>query len=409
VRFTSTGTVVVPGGVGTDPKLDFLHLPPGFCAHYFGTVGNARQLRFAPGGELFVASPTAATTGGGASGQAAIVVLPDDDHDGRADAPITFQGSLPATQGLMFIPGWLYYQTGRSCTQATVQQDCVSSSFCSSGVCEDGTKIVRVPYAVGDRHPSGAPEDVVDISYYSDTLHWPKTLDMADDGTIYIGNGGSQVDPCISPHPFKGGIRSVTATTTHATDGTPVAQGFRNPIAVRCLPGHDTCFALELALDYSTGQGGREKLVPIHAGDDWGYPCCATKGTPYSPGTNCDSVTPDSVSWLIGDTPFGLAFAPSSWPGMWSGAAIVATHGAFGSWAGARVVAVAMDPSTGLPKPGTDMNGSNQGSMTDFATGWDDGSQMYGRPAALEFSPDGRLFIANDTNGIIFWVAPLGS
>jgi glucose/arabinose dehydrogenase len=386
VRFTSQGTVTLPGGQQGDPDLGFLHLPAGFCAHYFATVPNARQIRFAPGGELFVASPTQLTTGGDwSNGLSSIVVLPDDNHDGRGDAQIKFMGNLPGTQGLMFIPGYFYYQ--------------------------DGTKIMRVPYASGDRSPSGASETVVNITYYSDPLHWPKTLDMADDGTIYIGNGGSQNDACITPHPFKGGIRSVTATTTNATDGTAVAMGFRNPIAVRCLPGHNTCFALELALGYSSGQGGREKMVPIRTGDDWGFPCCATKNLPYGtqpPSTNCANVTAEDVSWFIGDTPFGLAFAPSSWPGMWSGAAIVATHGAAGSWVGARMVAIAMDASTGLPKPGTNMNGEvDMGSMTDFATGWDDQTNTHGRPAALEFAPDGRLFVANDTNGVIFWIAPL--
>ena len=65
------GVFVVPGGTG--PSLSWLTVPEGFCAHHYATVGNARQLRFAPGGELFVASPTAGTTGGGL-GIGAIVV-----------------------------------------------------------------------------------------------------------------------------------------------------------------------------------------------------------------------------------------------------------------------------------------------------------------------------------------------
>ncbi len=53
------------------------------------------------------------------------------------------------------------------------------------------------------------------------------------------------------------------------------------------------------------------------------------------------------------------------------------------------------------------MLAGDQGSMTDFATGWDDGTLTHGRPAAVEFSSDGRLFIANDNNGVIFWIAPM--
>src|SRR6185437_1008761 len=64
VQFTANGPVVVPGGDPNLPALDYLHLPVGFCAHPYGVVGNARQMRFAPGGELFVSSPTTPTTGG---------------------------------------------------------------------------------------------------------------------------------------------------------------------------------------------------------------------------------------------------------------------------------------------------------------------------------------------------------
>jgi hypothetical protein len=30
-----------------------------------------------------------------------------------------------------------------------------------------------------------------------------------------------------------------------------------------------------------------------------------------------------------------------------------------------------------------------------------------GRPASLAFSGDGRLFVANDSNGVIFWIAAM--
>jgi hypothetical protein len=310
VQYRSTGVAVVPGGPsgsGTDagpvPPLGFLSLPAGFCAHYFANVPNARQLRFAPGGELFVASPTTATTGG-VGGQAAIIVLPDDNHDGFADTSITFLGSLPSTQGLLFTPGRFYYQ--------------------------DGTAIKSIPYAAGDRAPSGPARVEVNITIYESSLHWPKTLDIADDGTIYVGNGGdqgeldessNQVALCTPPHPFHGGILKLDGD-----GGTPVAQGFRNPIAVRCQRGHNLCYATELALDYSASEGGREKIVPIRQGDDWGFPCCATTNLPYSTApfmSDCSGVASDTDSLLIGDTPFGIDFEPGMFPGMWRSAAFV--------------------------------------------------------------------------------------
>ena len=118
LQFTRDGKVEVPGA--NTAALEFLSLPNGFCAHYFANVGNTRQLRFAPGGELFVASPTTPTTGGGQGGRAAIVLLADDNHDGYADVSKTFLDQIPSTQGLLFTPptespvssGYFYYQDG---------------------------------------------------------------------------------------------------------------------------------------------------------------------------------------------------------------------------------------------------------------------------------------------------------
>ncbi|MGD0674592.1 MAG: hypothetical protein ABSC94_04195 [Polyangiaceae bacterium] len=379
ILFTASGKQTVGNLPSGSPDLSFIQLPPGFCLHYYATVGNARQIRVAPGGELFVASPSTPTTGGGPGGENAIVVLPDDNHDGVGDSPVTFLSNLGSTQGILFARNTFYYQ--------------------------DALAIRQLPYVAGQRKAAGPGAIVTSITIYESALHWPKTLDMADDGTLYVGNGGDQGETCDITRPFHGGILKLDGTD----GGAPVAKGLRNPIAVRCWEGHATCFALELAKDYSAAEGGREKLIPIRQGDDWGFPCCATQNVPYGgvTTTDCSETTPDTDSFLIGDTPFGLDFAPGSWPGNWANAAIVATHGAAGSWTGARVVAVGMDGATGLPQPATDIDGSDQGAMVDFATGWDDGSLAHGRPAAVTFAPDGRLFLANDTNGIIVWIAPI--
>ena len=379
VQYTPSGVTVVDGGA-PPPQLSFLHMPPGFCAHYYATVPNARQIRVAPSGEAFVTSPTGLTTGGGPGGLAAIVVLPDDNRDGTAEAPVTFLSGLPMTQGLTFAQGYLYYQAD--------------------------TKILRVPYVPGQRTGTGPGETVIDVQVYESGIHWPKTLDVADDGTIYVGNGGDQSETCMQPMPFHGGILKVDGTS----GGAQVAMGLRNPIAVRCSRGHDLCFALELAKDYSASAGGREKLLPIRQGDNWGFPCCATRNVPYSdvvPVPNCAGVAAEEDSFIIGDTPFGLDFEPGLWPAPYTGSAFVATHGAAGSWTGARVVAIAVDPGTGMPQMGSNVSGQDSGAMTDFATGWDDGTLSHGRPAAVTFAPDGRLFMTNDNNGVIFWVAPL--
>jgi glucose/arabinose dehydrogenase len=396
------------GGGSDDPGADlsWLSLPEGYCAHYFGNVGNCRQLRFAPGGELFVASPTTGTTSGGAKGQAAIIVLTDDDHDGTADSQqITWRGGLTSTQGLLFVDGGFYFQ--------------------------DQTRIMLEPYKAGDRAPTGTPQKVADITVYSSGGHWPKTLDQSDDGTIYVSNGGDQGETCQAPQPFHGGILALDPSDPMGA--REVAKGLRNPIYVRCHhDGHGACFADELARDYSENMNGREKLLPIRAGDDWGYPCCGSQNLPYtdaclacSPDTEpmssslpactagsqcspkCEGVVPETASFVIGDTPFGLDFIDGQFPSPWDHHVFVAPHGAFGSWVGARVVGIAYDPSTNQPATGSNLPGESTGAMKDFATGWDDGNRLHGRPADVTVSTDGRLFVSSDEDGVILWIAPI--
>jgi glucose/arabinose dehydrogenase len=363
-------------------------LPAGFCAHYFGTVADARQLRFAPGGELFVASPTSATTGGDTIGAlAGIVVLPDDNHDGYADTPVTFMSGLPSVQGLLFANGSFYYQ--------------------------NDVKIMSVPYHAGDRQPSATPTVFATITAQQAFEHWPKVMDVAMDGTFYVTNGGSQGDTCLSADPVRGAIFSVQPGGATSL----VAKGFRNPIALRCEANHNVCLAAELALDYSAQAGGREKLVPVRSGDDWGFPCCATRNAPYAGTTyadgeggtpNCATVASDVDSFVISHTPFGLDFAPGQWPAPWTGDVFVTLHGEAGTWAGARLVAIPLDPQTGLPLAATELPDAGPGALLEFATGWDDGLRAHGRPAPIVFAPDGRMFLGDDNRGLIVWIAPVG-
>jgi glucose/arabinose dehydrogenase len=331
------------------------------------------------------------TAGGAPAGLGAIVVLYDDNGDGFADGDtlahsdgtpqmLTLFTRVASTQGLMFANDSFYYQ--------------------------DGIRILKLPYKTGQRAAAGTPKAIIDVTIYEDSTHWPKTLDIADDGTIYVGNGGDQSDPCqaaVFPRPFHGGILQADGRP----GGTPIARGFRNPIAVRCEKGKNLCFAAELGLDGSEELGGREKIVPIRKGDDWGFPCCATRNVPYGDVTgdpNCSMVASEQVALVIGETPFGMDFESGKWPAPYTRNMLVTLHGDVGTWTGARVLAVPMQ-SNGMPVKSSDLA---SGTIPDFATGWDDGQLDHGRPAAITFSDDGRAFIANDQDGDIFWVAPVG-
>jgi glucose/arabinose dehydrogenase len=395
------GTEVLPNDGGAPPDLTWVHVPDGYCVHYYATVPETRNLRFAPNGDLFAASPSQGCAGGANGGIGAVAVVPDDNHDGVGDAVLSYLPNIPQVQGLLFHSnGYFYYQ--------------------------NATTIQRVPYHFGDRVASGASEQVADIQVYVSGDHWPHVLDEDDLGNIYVTNGGDQgtfCDPTKSElqQPFQGGILRIDdAPDGGNPNGQQIAKGLRNPIALRCAKGTGTCFGLELAKDFDPQAGSREKLFPIRQGDDWGFPCCASANLPYTdvgpPAPDCAGVSDETTSFIIDHTPFGLDFEQGLWSGMWKKRAFVVLHGYFGSWIGARVVGIATDPSTGWPVLSSEADAGT--ALSDFATGWDDRMLDHGRPAAIAFAPDGRMFVGQDIgsggppfdprlNGLIFWIAPI--
>jgi glucose/arabinose dehydrogenase len=394
------GLATLPDDAGTPPDLTWLHVPDGYCVHYYATVPETRNMRFAPNGDLFVASPSAGCAGGANGGIGGVAVVPDDDHDGIGDSILEYMPNVSQVQGLLFHSnGYFYYQ--------------------------NATTIQRVTYHSGDRVAVGTSEQVADITVYVSGDHWPKVLDEDDMGNIFVTNGGDQDTECNPTEteleqPFQGGILRIDpAPGGPNPNGVQVAKGLRNPIALRCAKGTGTCFGLELAKDFDPQAGSREKLFPIRQGDDWGFPCCASANLPYTdvgpPVPDCSGVSDETTSFIIDHTPFGLDFEQGIWSGTWKKRAYVVLHGYFGSWIGARVVGIATDPSTGWPVLSSEADAGT--AMSDFATGWDDQRLDHGRPAAIAFAPDGRMFVGQDIgsggaydprlNGLIVWIAPI--
>jgi glucose/arabinose dehydrogenase len=355
-------------GPGSPP--DGITLPPGFCARTFAHVQHARVIRFAPGGELFVASPNTPTSGYGGAGPepSRIAVIPDDDHDGLGDTPVTFLANVDACHALLFAHDALYYSVG--------------------------TQILRMAYTSGQRTPAAAVV-IANLTDGASFVHWPHTLDVADDGTVLVSRGGNEIGSCPASRPPMGAVIALDGTL----QGHVLATGLRNPMYLRCQHTRGRCYANELTGDFWDAIGGVEKLILVRDGDDWGYPCCVTRGHSIpDAGTDCTTIASGEHALTLHDTPFGMDFEPGRWPAPWTGALVIALHGSFNTWVGTRVVTIATDPSTGEP----------MGLPVDFATGWDDGRRDHGRPSDVVFAPDGRLFVANDITGEIIWIAPVG-
>jgi glucose/arabinose dehydrogenase len=372
VQFSGGTATTVPGGDAGSSNLSFLKLPDGFCFHDFANVGNPMHMQFAPGGELFVASPTTLDSFGGPNGTNSILILADDNHDGYAETPITFVSSIDSTYGIAFDSTSIYYQ--------------------------NATAIMKRPYASGDRTPTNPETQVANITGYTSSLHWSKPIVVATDGTIYVGNGGDQGEACVQPPPARGGIYSLASSS-----GTATATGLRWPVDVRCAT-NGTCFGVDEGKDFSETDDGRSRLFPIRSGDYWGFPCCSTVNhafTGISPAPDCSGVATEPVSFAITDYPRGFDFEKSVWPAPYKNVIAVGMLGDTGTHQGARIVTIATDAG-GNPSAADDTVDAGGSNMTTIASGWE--SVAIPGPSDVKFSADGRLFVANAQTGDIFWI-----
>jgi glucose/arabinose dehydrogenase len=372
---------------------DLLDVPEGFCAreYYAPRIVESRVIRFAPNGDLFLAVPRNYTPGGASNGLGALVVLPDDNHDGIAEAPIRFAGS-PASAS-----------TDCRALEAADANDltCLHGLLFSNGYVyiTRSDEVRRYRYSPGDRTAQG-PSELVARLPSSGESRWTHTLDIGKDGTIYASVGRFESSgTCNEGQMSLGAVYALNVSAGQALPVTPqtVASGFRNPMYIRASERSGEVYAAELSGDGWGGIGGREKLALIEPGGRWGYPCCVAKGMPAvgSAGTICDTISEELLSIPLNDTPFGFDFERGTFPAPYTHGTFVALHGAFGQpWRGTSLAWMPVNAATGRPA----------GPLQTFAKGWS--SKFPGRATDVAFAPDGRLFVIDDTQGRIFWIAP---
>jgi glucose/arabinose dehydrogenase len=340
-------------------------VPGGFCLRKYADVKVARGLVFTPNGDLLVAAPSAGTAGGASGGPGAIVVLTDDNHDGVAEVS-NFAEGLMDVHGLTLGDGYLYYTTQQS--------------------------VFRTAYVMGQRHEDiSKRQDLGLPSSFGNGGRWTHGLAHSVSGNLYASRG--QYGSC-------GGNNGGEISRVGMGQLTMVANGFRNPMYLRCHYKDDTCAATELGED---GQAGaKEKLVALRTpSGDYGYPCCYSKDRPIpaAQASACAGVKLEDASFVLSDTPFGFDWEHDLWPEPYKGAVFVALHGSFytqPAWAGARVVFARVDPMTHMPVEG----------WRDFVGGFGPGGSVLDRPSDVTFAPDGRMFFADDQGGGVYWVAP---
>jgi glucose/arabinose dehydrogenase len=369
--------------VSEPPATLNISLPTGFEISIFAKLDDApRMMTFDAQGRMFVTLTK--------SNQ--IIMLPDANRDGLAEAPTVISNQLNAPHGLVFVNDDLL----------VANQDGVVKLSVVKLSQKNGKWTAPKPLIGG--LPTGG--------------HTLKTIKIGPDHHLYL-NVGSSCNVCVENDPLRATILRFTqdgkpagALETlgrHAPNPT-WASGLRNSQGFAWHPQTGAMFATNNGADMrSSTKNGKvnDELPPEHfnhieSGKHYGWPYCWGKQASSNqqiqdpnfvgPANFCATSTPPAITFTSHSTPIGVTFLDKShFPTEYKHDAIVALHG---SWN--------RDQLSGYKLVRVKFNGDAPVAVEDFATGWLQNNQAWGRPTDVIVGPDGALYVTDDRANNIY-------
>ena len=371
--FCSLSTLTCASAAEPPNKLN-LTLPAGFEINVFAKLNNApRMMAFDKNGNLFVSLTK----------NNQIIMLPDTNKDGLTEAAVLVSNQLNAPNGLAFVGDDLLVANQDGIVKLT----------------KNNNKWSVKPFI--SRLPSGG--------------HTLKTIKVGVDNHLYL-NVGSSCNVCVEDNPLRATILRYTLDGKPAgsqiqdTLNTPSpiwAKGLRNSQGFAWHPKTGSMFATNNGSDMrSDKKNGKvnDELPPEHfnkiePSKHYGWPHCWGEQVvdPNFPGADhfCKTTTPPAITFTSHSTPIGVTFLDkTNFPKEYKNDALVALHG---SWNRAQL--------SGYKLVRVKFNGETPVVIVDFATGWLQNNQAWGRPVDVITSPDGALYVSDDGANIIYRIS----
>lgn len=374
---------VVPRPEGAMPQV-----PDGFAVEIFAEgLTQPRVIRVAPNGDIFVSDSEA----GRVLVYAADAELPAE--------PETFAEGLNQPFGIAFYPA-------EAPEYVYVAQ---------------AEKVARFPYAEGDRTASGEAEEI--ITGIPTERHWTRDLAVAPDGErlfVSIGSASNvagameEMDESeIAAHEAEHGVGAAwgeemdrAVVRVFDPDGGNLenyATGIRNCSGLAIQPVTEALWCTGNERDHIGPDLVPDFLSTIEEGGFYGWPWFYTGANedPAHAGERpdlADKVLVPEVLLQAHSSTMQLVFYDADlFPEEYRGDAFATMRG---SWnrelrTGYKVIRALME------------DGELTGVYEDFMTGFVlDEAQVWGRPTGIAVAQDGALLVSDDSNGVIYRVAP---
>lgn len=346
----SLGAVASPT---TDKVLENVRLPAGFQLEvYADNVPGARSMALGSQGTLFVG--TRATT---------VYSLSGTPGTGLKPTVRVLADKLNMPNGVAFRDGSLYVAE----INRILRYDDIEAS------------LAKVPVA-----------KVVRDDLPKDRHHGWKYIAFGPDGKLYVPIGA----PCNVCNEPK--YASITRMNADGSGHEVFARGVRNTVGFTWHPTSKELWFTDNGRDYlGEDKPPCELNVAPRAGLDFGFPYCHgkdIKDPEFGKLGECSRITPPVQTLGAHVAPLGVKFyTGTSFPAKYHNQVLIAEHG---SWnrkekSGYRLTLVRLEGGKAL-------------SYEPFATGFNRGDQVFGRPVDLLVLEDGSMLISDDTAGAIY-------
>jgi glucose/arabinose dehydrogenase len=337
----------------TDKVVANVQLPPGFKLEVFSDqVPAARSLALGQQGTVFV---------GTRSGE--VYAVTGDPSKGEQGKVRVLARKLNMPNGVAFRDGALYVAE----VNRILRYDGIESSLDNP----PQPKIVRDDLP-RDRH------------------HGWRYIAFGPDGRLYVPIGA----PCNVCNEPKYGV--ITRMNPDGSGYEVFARGIRNTVGFTWHPQTKELWFTDNGRDWlGNDQPPCELNVAPRAGLDFGFPYCHgrnIKDPDFGTLGECSRMTPPVQTLGAHVAPLGLKFyTGQSFPEEFRGRVFIAEHG---SWNRAE--------KSGYRITTVRLNGNRAVAYEPFATGFNRGDEVFGRPVDLLMLSDGSLLVSDDTAGAIY-------
>ncbi|MCY4545508.1 MAG: sorbosone dehydrogenase family protein [Gemmatimonadetes bacterium] len=352
------GTTPAPGtgNPETDPFLSRIRLPEGFrIAVYARGVENARAMAMGPGGTLFVGSRRAGN----------VYAVRDRDGDFAADEVIVLDRGLRMPSGVAFRDGALYVA--------------------------EVSRVLR--YDDIENRLEDPPEPVVvNAGFPSDRHHGWKFIRFGPDGKLYVPVGA----PCNVCERSDPRYATIMRMNPDGSDLEVYVSGVRNTVGFDWHPATGELWFTDNGRDLMGNDIPADELNRVtEPGQHFGFPYHHGIGVPdpeYGGKRPLDSMVAPAQELGPHVAAVGMRFYTGGmFPSEYRHQVFIAEHGSWNrdSKIGYRITLVRLD-------------GNDAVGYEDFAAGWLEDEEVYGRPADVEVMPDGSLLVSDDYAGMIY-------